>query len=245
MSPSEPAPASGAAPADPRQRWRVAYRRDPEAAGLPQREEAAAWEAALRETGLPLAEAAGPRPRPRLAFGPPLPLAMIAELELVDIYLAARQPRAEVRRRLTSALPVGHVLIDLHDVWLGEPPLAGRVVAADYRVELLGPLSSAARARLNPAVDALLGARSLPRERRRGDRSIAYDLRPLLLDLALADLPSGGPVLRMRLRFDPEAGVGRPDEVLAALSEASGAELTAARVVRERLWLTDESPPAL
>lgn len=245
MSASEPAPASGAASADARQRWRVAYRRAPEAAGLSQRDEAAAWEVALRATGLPLIETAGARPRPRLGFGPPLSLGMTAELELVDIYLAARLPRAEVWPRLTSALPAGHVLVDLHDVWLGEPPLAGRVVAADYRVELLGPLSAAAKGTLGSAVDALLAAQELPRERRRGDRSIAYDLRPLLVDLALAALPSGGPVLRMRLCFDHEAGVGRPDEVLAALSEAAGVTLTAARVVRERLWLADESPPAL
>lgn len=245
MSASEPAPASGGASADARQRWRVAYRRAPEAAGLPQREETAAWEAALRETGLPLAEAAGPRPRPRLAFGPPLPLAMLADLELVDIYLAARLPRAEVRRRLTGALPAGHVLVDLHDVWLGEPPLAGRVVAADYRVELRQPLSSAGRAGLGPAIEALLAAPSLPRERRRGDRSIVYDLRPLVLALALVNLPDGGSALRMRLRFDPEAGVGRPDEVLASVSESAGVDLTAARVVRERLFLADESPPAL
>ena len=51
--------------------------------------------------------------------------------------------------------------------------------------------------------------------------------------------------LRMTLRHDPERGIGRPDEVLAALADRMGE--SAAKVtslVRERLVLAPPPPPA-
>ena len=50
---------------------------------------------------------------------------------------------------------------------------------------------------------------------------IAYDLRPFVDDVEVAE-PDGAPVVRMTLRHDPEKGVGRPEELLAALGEAVG-----------------------
>jgi hypothetical protein len=41
----------------------------------------------------------------------------------------------------------------------------------------------------------------------------------------------------MRLRFDPAAGTGRPEEVVQALAALAGRPLTATRRHRERLWL--------
>ena len=49
-------------------------------------------------------------------------------------------------------------------------------------------------------------------------------------------------ILRMTLRHDPEKGVGRPEEVLAALGEAAGETLEPVELVRERLELGE--PPA-
>ena len=44
----------------------------------------------------------------------------------------------------------------------------------------------------------------------------------------------------MELRHDPEKGVGRPEEVLAELSERSGVALDDAVLVRERLVLAPD-----
>jgi hypothetical protein len=102
---------------------------------------------------------------------------------------------------------------------------------------------------IRAAIERILGARSLPRERRREKRTSTYDLRPLLERLEVlrwGDAAPGGPagVLWMRLRHEPEA-VGRPEEVLAALAEESGMRLERGRIVRERLLLGDdrERPP--
>ena len=70
---------------------------------------------------------------------------------------------------------------------------------------------------------------------------IAYDLRPFVEDVEVIE-SDGATAVRMTLRHDPEKGVGRPEELLAALGEAVGASLRPVSLVRERLVLGD--PPA-
>ena len=69
---------------------------------------------------------------------------MAAERELIDVVLTDRWPAWRVREALASHIPPGWRLIDVFDVWLGGPPLAGRVAAADYRIELEGAPDRAA-----------------------------------------------------------------------------------------------------
>ena len=68
-------------------------------------------------------------------------------------------------------------------------------------------------------------------------------MRPLLDDLRLEAAAAGEPVvLRIRTRFRPELGSGRPEEVIAALGDASGTQLEVRRTVRERLILVEDLP---
>ncbi len=236
------------APAESRQRWRLIYRRQPDAPPLPQRDQLAAWEAALVASGLPLAGLDLATPRPRLVFAASLAVGLPAERELLDLFLVDRRSVAEVRERLAGSLPTGHELIDVHDVWLGAPPLSGQVVAADYRVRVTtidGVVPDATALAVN--IQDLLAAAALPRTREKGGRSIPYDLRPLVArievepgDAATVPVPGSAVQLRIRTRFDPERGVGRPEEVLAALSELAGVPLAAQSITRERLLLAGE-----
>lgn len=230
------------APEPSRQRFRVVYARGDAAASLAQRDEIEAWERALAGSGLPLALIEGARPRPRLAFGAPLPVGMLAERELLDLFLVRMLPVADVRAALAEAAPAGHEIVDVYDVWTGAPALAGLVAAADYRLECALPAGADPTA-VAAAAERLLAAPTLVRERTRGEKRIRYDLRPFLLDLA-AEPAIVGAVVRVRLRIDPELGTGRPEEVLAALSGVLGLPLVAERRARERLWLVDELPSA-
>jgi len=199
------------------------------------RELSEAWEAAIEATGLPIHRPAG-RPRGRIAFGASLPLGIAADRELVDIFMAQPVPIWRVREALAGGLPEGWRLVDVFDVWVGAPPLAGRVVAAEYRIELGGDVDPDA---LAAAARVLLSAATLPRERARGEASVAYDLRPLLADVAVAE--TGPPVaLRIRGRIHPELGIGRPEEVVAALGDRLGRSLEVRGIVRERLILAGE-----
>jgi radical SAM-linked protein len=224
-------------PVEPRQRWRLVVARAADGPGEAQREVADRWVSAIESAGLPVAWTEGARARPRIAFGAPLPIGMAANGELIDVVLCERWPAWRVREALEGLVPAGWRLVELHDVWLAGPPLAGRVAAADYAVVLSGdvPLD-----RIGKAAAELLAAPSLPRQRVRGEASVEYDLRPLLLDVAIEP----GPPLRVltRARFHPELGTGRPEEVVAALADRAGLALEIDTVVRERLVLAEDLP---
>ena len=252
--PSEPVQPAPLPPREPVQRWRLVLARSAVEPDQAQRSQQAAWEAALVGSGLPVAGMDGPRARPRFASAAPLAAAVPGEGELVDIWLIERLPRWRVREALAGVLPPGHTLVDVQGVWLGEAPLPGRVLASVYRA-FLGPGVDADAVRV--AAEALSGAASLPRERRKGETTVAYDLRPFVESIEVTDAadaeasrsqPAVGPgnaavVLRMTLRHDPEKGVGRPEELLAALEERAGFPLEARGLVRERLVLADPAAP--
>lgn len=224
------------------QRWRLVLHRDALQGETAQRSLLAEWEAALGRSGLPLAGLDAPRPKPRFALAAPLGPAIPGEAELLDLWLVERLARWRVREALQATIPAGHRLVDLHDVWLGEPALPGRVAASVYRATL-DPGAIALEAVLAAAA-ALLGADSLPRERRKGDAIVTYDLRPFLVSIDVEPGPDGAVVVRLILRHDPEKGVGRPDEVLAALGEQAGTgPLRPAALVRERLVLAEPVVP--
>ena len=211
-----------------RQRWRLVFARDEEARYLSHLDTVRAWERAFRRGDIPVAVSEGFSPRSKLVFAAPLQLGMLAEHELADLYLAERLSAPELRDRLAAGLPRGYRVVDLYDVWAGAPAIAPQLVAADYRMTLLG----AEEARVAGAISHLMAAEKLPRERRKEAQSIPYDLRRLMLDLQVrpADaeaIPPGttgaaAAGVWMRLRHSQNLGSGRTDEVIRALAEELG-----------------------
>ncbi|HEU4673033.1 MAG TPA: DUF2344 domain-containing protein [Candidatus Limnocylindrales bacterium] len=221
-----------------------------------QREEADLWAAALAEAPLTIVrsgvavgatgEAEGGRPR--LAFGPALPAAAEATDEPLEFELAERATAADVRAAVEASLPPGRGLVDLHDVWIGAPSLPALARALEYRLEVEADVEADVEAeavdRLSAAVATLLASSHLPRARTRGSRGGSFDLRPLVGDLAVAprEITDAGRAMSIRFvaRVDPALGVGRPDDLLAALSDLVGLPLVATRMVRTRVHLADE-----
>ena len=226
------------------QRWRIVYAVEPDDAEGARQARQAAWDQAIRSSGLPVAGLDGEPPRPRYAPAAPLAPAVAGEAELLDLWLTERLPRWRVRDALAGVIPVAHRLIDVFDVWPGEAALPGRVAGSVYRIELV-PAAAGAAGATDPAavravVAAMLAAASLPRERARGEGRVAYDLRPFLDALEVVEGSAPGRIaLRMTLRHDPERGVGRPDEVLAEVGDRLGAPVVAVSTVREGLVLRD------
>ena len=211
-----------------RQRWRLVFARGEEARYLSHLDAVRLWERAFRRGEIPVARSEGFSPRPKLIFAAPLQLGMLAEHELSDLFLSERLTAPEIRDRLAAGMPRGYAVVDLHDVWIGEPALAPQLAAADYRLTLL----NVEEARLETAAGRLLAAERLPRERRKEARTIPYDLRPLLLDLRAGPAdpqalpPDADPAqaagLWMRLRHSQDRGSGRVEEVVAALAGELG-----------------------
>ncbi len=253
---------------EPRQRWRILFRRDEDARFLAHLDAMKLWERALRRAGIPVARTEGMSPRPRIVFAAPLPLGMLAEREIVDIVLSERLTIADMRRRLERDLPHGFSLVDLHDVWLHAPAVAAQLAGATYRLDVAsrapGPPLRAAE--VGEAVAALLAADRLDRERRKEKRIVRYDLRPLIVGIEVlrwdedggggGGAANGGAVaaagdatrgtvgggtgtLRVDLRHSQDEGTGRPDEVVAALGDVLGRDLAVTQGVRERLTLVE------
>jgi|Deesub1362A_J573_1020465.scaffolds.fasta_scaffold08612_2 radical SAM-linked protein len=181
------------------------------------------WERAFRRARLPLLYSMGFNPRPRTQLAAALPLGVTGEEEILDLWLTEPLETDEIARRLARALPPGLALKGVTTVPLEEAPLQRQVVSAEYRVAW--PENPPPPSELQAAVERVLAARELPRERR-GKR---YDLRPLIQELRLEKGDGLALVMRLAAR---EGATGRPDEVLAAL----GLDPAEARVVRTKLF---------
>jgi radical SAM-linked protein len=230
------------------QRWRIAFRRGSPALELGPPEIARAWEAGLAGAGIPVLMSAATKPRPRLAFAAPLPPGRVAEYDLADLVLGERWSLPRLRAALAAALPAGFEVVDLNDVWLGAPAITAMLNAMSHRATVVG----AGTAELAAAGRGLLAVDRLERTRAKGaEQRLAYDLRPLILELEVSDDPasvhstagSGStPIVRMALRTSSDGPSGRPDEVILAIGEAAGRDLQMVELVRERLWTSDEIP---
>ena len=109
----------------------------------------------------------------------------------------------------------GIAVVAVVEVDLTAPSLQQQLAESVYEVSL--PAGSDPDA-LRQSVGQLLAADSLLRERHRpkDNRPQSYDLRPLILELAVDDGDDGTPRLRLRL-VQSATQTGRPDDVLATL----------------------------
>jgi radical SAM-linked protein len=234
-----------------RQRWRLVVARDEAARDLLHRDVTAAWDAGLAASGLPLQMSEGATPRPRVTFAAPAPVGMLAERELIDIVLTGLVPLHEVRSAVEAAAPDGYRAVDVFDVWLGWPALAALVVAGDYRASVTsdagegddaGPLGPS---EVEAAIAELLAAPRIEQPRSKGQGMVTIDIRPHIRALRVTGSvvgPSTRPAVElwMQLRLGGEGGVGRPEEVVAALGERLGRVLVSVRLTRERIVLADD-----
>ena len=167
------------------------------------------WERAARRAGLPLAYTHGFHPQAKIQHAAALPLGFSSRCEVVDLRLETEVDLGDLPVRLQTAMPGGVQILKVESVADQLPPLQTQVSAAEYEVELI---AHDGLADLQDRIVGLLASPALPRVR----RGKAYDLRPLIEDLAI----NSDGVIFMRLSAR-EAATGRPEEVLDALGLAS------------------------
>ena len=97
-----------------------------------------------------------------------------------------------------------------------------------------------ASGRAASAAPRVLARRAVPRERLKGDGAIA--LRPAPFIEASRSTGRRQVALRMTLRHDPERGIGRPDEMLAALADRARCPVEARRSSGSGSLLADAPP---
>ncbi|RCK77856.1 MAG: hypothetical protein OZSIB_2015 [Candidatus Ozemobacter sibiricus] len=79
---------------------------------------------AIRRTGLPYRITQGCHPRPRLTFGPPLPLGHASRCEFLRLHLERPVDPAEAAQALSRQLPAGFTVLEARPVE-GQPALTG------------------------------------------------------------------------------------------------------------------------
>jgi radical SAM family uncharacterized protein/radical SAM-linked protein len=178
---------------------------------------------AVRRAGLPVAFSQGYHPKPRVSFGPALPVGVESLCEHLDLELVGPADAAEVARRLAPELPEGLEVREASLVDPREPSVIEAQRAVHYRADLSGAgLDDAEIARriaeFAGAEQAVVTRAPPPKNRRGGRRKVAagpgkeIDLKGLVTHLAA----EGGGAVAFSLRADP-SGSAKPAEVLGAI----------------------------
>ncbi len=182
------------------------------------RDVARMFERAFRRADVPLAYTEGFSPRPRISFGLALStgyesLAEYLDADVQDADLAPGAPIDELTLppRLSAALPNGIDVVAVAPVDAHAPSLQQDVTSTTWRLTIVG----ADRASVVAAADEAMGATTIMATRvRKGQESID-DLRPSLLDLALAGEQDGNVTFVAELATQPRAL--RPAELAGAV----------------------------
>jgi len=191
-------------------RYRITFTRDRTVRFVGHLDLAKTWERILRRADLPVAYSQGFHPLPKITFASALPVGCTSEAELMDVVLTEPLDSSSLLQRLTPVLPAGIGIASVVEAPLNAPALQAELRWAEYAVSIE---TEEPQDHVETRVRSLLDASSLMRER----RGKSYDLRPLVLSLAIEDVRPSSARLVMRLMADANTGTGRPDEVLAAL----------------------------
>ncbi len=216
------------------QRLRVTYRRGEELRYITHLDLMRTWERMLRRAALPLAYSEGFTPHPQLSFAAALPVGVIGEREVVDVFLSERVSPSAFLKAAAAQAPPGLELLSVEEVGLGLPSLQSEMRWAEYEVEV--PTDGCTPEGVREAIERFLAAESIPWEHQREKETKRYDIRAVVQDLRLLDGPPGRIRLWMRLRHDQEVA-GRAEQVVAALGLPEPE-----RIVRTRLILAETSP---
>ena len=186
------------------------------------------WHRALRRAGVVLAYSEGFNPHPKLSLAAPLQLGATSEAELMDVYTVQPIAAAIFADRLRPELPFGLDIMQVVSVGLHVPALQAQVRFAEYLAKVNAPDESG----LGQTILTLLACDSLPWQHLRDTGVKKYDLRPLIINLKLADYVEGVATLEMRLKNDAE-GTGRPEQVILALGLEGPIDIHRTRLILE------------
>lgn len=192
------------------QRLRLTFKKEGPTRFIGHLDLARTMERSLNRAQIPMSYSQGFNQRPRMQMAAALPLGYTSACELADIWLKEAMDPETARQQMMVRMAPGIDVWQVEEVGLKEPALQTRTTDSTYEVTLLDPVD---RDHMQAQIADLLAAESLLRER----RDKPYDLRPLLLDLAL--LPPTGELAQLSMRLMLREGMtGRPDEVLDALA---------------------------
>ncbi len=226
------------------ERLRVRYTKTGRIRYTSQRDNARAWERALRRARLPIAYSEGFNPRPLLAFSLALPTGCESGAEYTDLRFAIPgeasvgpvvSPEATpadasaVGALLDSLLPEGLEVQAAAAIGDDRTSLQEQVTSCSWSVEVTGMTET----ELVERVEHLLHADSVPIERERKGRRVTDDLRPSIQSLSVEEGGSSPGVLRLGAELATKPRGVRPAELLRGISPT----LRLVRACRRAQWI--------
>jgi radical SAM family uncharacterized protein/radical SAM-linked protein len=206
---------------------------------------------ALRRAGLPMAYSQGYHPKPKVAFGPALPVGIESHCEYLDLELVGIQDPATIAARVAAALPPGLTLEEARPLDPRAPSISASQRAVHFIVEFPEVWTQEALAErirgFEEAAQSTVRRAAPPkaRDRKRGEKiaqgkAREIDLKDIVTHLAL----EGEGRVTFSLRADP-SGSAKPAEVLAAIF-GDGGPPRGVKVLKEGVSFerTQHGPPA-
>ncbi len=226
------------------ERYRLRFSKDEPARFSAHLDVTRSLERAFRKAQLPLAMTQGKDRRPKLSFGPPLPLGMTSEAEYLDVVFAREVPESFVNS-LNEALPDGLRVTAQAPIRNEPDSLNSAIQIADYDVSfsdtlirsaLGGPSFETLAARLQAGLDRARSARTLEVTKVRGEESRTFNARPSLIRGAVARDDGGRPYLTLRLTLNRPDSV-RPELLTSVLCDWADFDERLLRVHRSGLHI--------
>ena len=214
--------------APPVQRLRIRYAKRGRLRFTSHRDFSRAFERAIFRARIPMAYSSGFNPHPRISYAGAAPTGSASEAEYLEIALAEVIDPASAHADIDEALPEGLDVIEVVPSSGGS--IADRLEASVWWLTLDEPRPQ----ELPDAVAALLATEEVLVERMTKKGLRRFDTRAAIASLSILDPGADRPacaILDVVLRHGSPSV--RPDDVLAALHEASGSRVTA--VLQQRL----------
>jgi radical SAM-linked protein len=201
---------------------------------------------ALRRTGLLLQYTKGFHPKPKIGFGPALPLGVESLCEEADIHLAQDLTPEQLIDALNAELPTeqGITVVAARCMEKSETSVQASIDTQRYRVELpdlAGAVGAEGRTALRAAVAELMATDTLAVKRNVGKRiTRTVNLRPMVVEMLLDEPPGNrfqgilapAPDLCFTTRIGDGGMCPRPRELLGALLASWPEVLASARVTK-------------
>jgi radical SAM-linked protein len=177
---------------------------------------------AIRRVRLPMAYSQGYHPKPRVSFGPALPVGVESVCEYMDLELIGIHEPAAIAARLAAALPTGLDVQEAFRIDSRAPSISASMRAIHYAAEFPEEWSEERLSQRVSAFDALPMARvvrATPKGNpRNAGENVAQgkareiDLKNIVTHVAV----EGAGRVAFSLRVDP-SGSAKPAEVLGAI----------------------------
>ena len=176
----------------PRHRIRFSFQKGEEVRFLSHLEILRSFARALRRAGLPISYSQGFHPQPRLTIAWALPVGVCGEAEFGEIELEGGILPSKIEDRLNRHLPLGLRVLRADPVPLASPALDLTLSRALYTLSLeeeeAGERDAQNSLLFSPdSPRSFLGEPTISMLRRRKEKEVLIDVRPLILDFSLQE----------------------------------------------------------